>query len=125
MDVRSFPRKGRGLSPIVAGVWKNGVVGKFHKILIFRWFCGFGEVGYIGDMSAKDSQTLVQQSDKVMCGVPVFSGTEVPVQTMFDYLADGEGLGAFLKDFPSVSRDHALRLLEAAKDSLLFCAVCG
>ena len=54
-----------------------------------------------------------------MSGAPVFAGTRVPVQTLFDYLEAGDDLGEFLEDFPSVSQQHALRVLELSKDSLL------
>jgi len=45
----------------------------------------------------------------------VFAGTRVPVDTLFDYLAAGETLDEFLKQFPTVSRDQAIALLERAK----------
>jgi uncharacterized protein (DUF433 family) len=50
----------------------------------------------------------------VMSGAPVFRGTRVPVQTIFDYLADGYRLDEFLDNFPTVSRDDAVKSLEAA-----------
>ena len=51
---------------------------------------------------------------EVMSGIPVFSGTRVPVQTLFDYIIDGCSLTEFLDNFPSVSRENALALLEYA-----------
>ncbi len=48
-------------------------------------------------------------------GATVFAGTRVPVDTLFDYLAAGETLDEFLKQFPTVSRDQAIALLERAK----------
>lgn len=50
-------------------------------------------------------------------GVMVFAGTRVPVRTLFDYLEDGASLDEFLDNFPTVSRDHAIALLEAASKS--------
>ncbi len=50
----------------------------------------------------------------VMSGQPVFRGTRVPVQTVFDYLADGYTLDQFLDNFPTVQREDAVRVLEAA-----------
>lgn len=50
----------------------------------------------------------------IMSGTPVFRGTRVPVQTVFDYLADGYTLDQFLDSFPSVRREDALSVLEAA-----------
>lgn len=54
-----------------------------------------------------------------MSGTPVFAGTRVPVQTLIDYLEAGDPLGEFLKDFPSVSREHAIAVLELAKSALI------
>ena len=54
-----------------------------------------------------------------MHGVPVFRGTRVPVQTLFDYLEGGETLENFLEGFPTVSRALALQALEEAKQLLL------
>ena len=50
-----------------------------------------------------------------MHGTPVFRGTRVPVQTLFDYLEGGETLEGFLEGFPTVSRELALQALEEAK----------
>jgi len=54
-----------------------------------------------------------------MHGVPVFRGTRVPVQTLFDYLAGGQTLEDFLEGFPTVSRGLVLEALEEAKQLLL------
>jgi uncharacterized protein (DUF433 family) len=56
---------------------------------------------------------------------PVFAATRVPVQTLIDYLEAGDSLEAFLADFPSVSREHAVSVLELAKSALLAKAVGG
>lgn len=50
-----------------------------------------------------------------MHGTPVFRGTRVPVQTLFDYLEAGETLEDFLEGFPTVQRELALQALEEAK----------
>jgi len=55
---------------------------------------------------------------EVMSGAPVFAGTRVPVQNLFDYIEGGEDLSEFLDDFPSVSKEVALAVLEMAKKSL-------
>jgi uncharacterized protein (DUF433 family) len=54
-----------------------------------------------------------------MHGVPVFRGTRVPVQTLFDSLEGGDTLEDFLDGFPTVSRALALDALEEAKQLLL------
>ena len=55
---------------------------------------------------------------EVMSGAAVFAGTRVPVQNLFDYIEGGEDLSEFLDDFPSVSKEAALAVLEMAKKSL-------
>jgi uncharacterized protein (DUF433 family) len=54
-----------------------------------------------------------------MHGVPVFRGTRVSVQTLFDYLEGGETLEEFLNGFPTVARSLALAALEEARILLL------
>ena len=46
---------------------------------------------------------------EIMHGTPVFEGTRVPIQTLFDYLEGGENLESFSKGFPTVSRDSAVQ----------------
>ena len=45
---------------------------------------------------------------ETMGGTPVFSGTRIPIQTLFDYLEGGDPLEDFLDDYPSVSKEHAI-----------------
>ncbi|MFL6228842.1 MAG: DUF433 domain-containing protein [Pyrinomonadaceae bacterium] len=62
------------------------------------------------------SEQLIQRDDDILGGTPVFAGTRVPVQTLFDYLEEGDSLDEFLDDFPSVTREHAVKVLENVKD---------
>ncbi len=55
---------------------------------------------------------------EVMSGTPVFAGTRVPIQNLFDYIEGGDDLSEFLDDFPSVSREAAISLLQMAKKTL-------
>jgi uncharacterized protein (DUF433 family) len=68
-------------------------------------------------------EPLITTSPRRLSGTPVFAGTRVPVQTLIDYLEAGDSLDAFLDDFPSVSREHAIAVLEVAKSALLAEAV--
>ena len=68
-------------------------------------------------------EPLLTTSPQRLSGTPVFAGTRVPVQTLIDYLEAGDSLEAFLDDFPSVSREHAIAVLEVAKSALLANAV--
>jgi len=55
---------------------------------------------------------------EIMSGTPVFVGTRVPIQNLFDYIEGGDDLEEFLDDFPSVTKEAALSVLEMAKQSL-------
>ena len=61
----------------------------------------------------------ITRDPEMMHGVPVFRGTRVPVQTLFDYLEGGDTLEDFLAGFPTVSRELAIEALEEAKRLLL------
>ncbi len=55
---------------------------------------------------------------EIMGGTPVFVGTRVPIKNLFDYIEGGDDLEEFLDDFPSVSKDAAIAVLEMAKHTL-------
>jgi uncharacterized protein (DUF433 family) len=61
---------------------------------------------------------LVSRDPKIMSGALCFSGTRVPVKNLFDYLEGSSSLEDFLEDFPSVQRERAIAVLEAARESL-------
>ena len=61
-------------------------------------------------------QPAITSDPDIMHGTPVFRGTRVPVQTMFDYLENGAPLGDFLAGFPTVSRELAIQVLEESKE---------
>lgn len=54
----------------------------------------------------------------IMSGTPVFAGTRVPVQNLFNYIEGGDDISEFLDDFPSVTKEAAVAVLEMAKVSL-------
>lgn len=68
-------------------------------------------------------QNVVSRDPDVLGGTPVFANTRVPVQTLLDYLEEGQTLQAFLDDFPSVSREQAVAVLEQLKELLLHAPV--
>ncbi len=55
---------------------------------------------------------------ETMGGTPVFTGTRVPIQALFDYIETGETLDEFLENFPSVKKDFAIQVLEMARKSI-------
>jgi uncharacterized protein (DUF433 family) len=68
---------------------------------------------------------IIETSQEVMHGTPVFAGTRVPVKTLFDYLTGGDTLADFLDDFPTVGRDRAVKVLELAGEGLIDAAAAG
>jgi uncharacterized protein (DUF433 family) len=65
------------------------------------------------------STNLIIVDPDIQSGAPVFAGTRVPVQNLFDYLEEGDSLEVFLKQFPSVTREQAVAVLERARTSLV------
>ena len=64
-------------------------------------------------------EELVTSDPERMGGTPVFAGTRVPVKTLFDHLADADGLENFLEDFPTVSREQALAVIAIAGEAVV------
>ena len=62
-------------------------------------------------MELKD---LISIDPDILAGQPVFKGTRVPIETLFDHLESGVSLEEFLNDFPTVSREQAVATLEIA-----------
>ena len=63
--------------------------------------------------------TVIHSDLEILGGTPVFVGTRVPVQSLFDYLEGGDTLNEFLHQFPSVTREQAIAALDLARDTLL------
>lgn len=64
------------------------------------------------------SNKVISIDPDVLGGTPVFSGTRVPIESLFDHLEDGVSLDEFLDDFPSVKKEQAIELLELAEEVL-------
>lgn len=60
-------------------------------------------------------QDAVVRDPEIMHGAPVFRGTRVPVQTLFDYLENGDSLDDFLEGFPTITRELAVQVLDESK----------
>lgn len=61
---------------------------------------------------------LISIDNDILGGQAVFLGTRVPVETLFDHLEAGISLDEFLEDFPTVSREQAIALLDTANKLL-------
>jgi uncharacterized protein (DUF433 family) len=64
-------------------------------------------------------QNLIEVNSKKLSGTPVFYGTRVPIQNLFDCLEDGETIGQFLDQFPTVTSEQVTGILELSKERLL------
>jgi uncharacterized protein (DUF433 family) len=67
--------------------------------------------------------TVVKIDPEIMSGTPCFAGTGVPIQNLIDYLEGGDSIDDFLEDFPTVTREQVISLLEEAKETVLARAV--
>ena len=63
-------------------------------------------------------QTLITRNEDILGGIPVFTGTRVPVKTLFDYLKTNHPLDEFLDDFPTVTKGQAQRVIEVVQQQL-------
>jgi uncharacterized protein (DUF433 family) len=63
--------------------------------------------------------TVIQVDSDILGGTPVFEGTRVPIQNLFDYIEGDETIEEFLVDFPTVTKEQVIMLLEQLKDQAL------
>ena len=70
---------------------------------------------------AAEIESVIVRDPEIHSGEPVFRGTRVPFQILLDYLEGGETLNEFLEQYPGVSRETAVSLLEEAKAALFTC----
>lgn len=64
------------------------------------------------------ADVLIERNPDILGGTPVFAGTRVPVRILIENLEAGDSLDEFLEDFPSVSRQQAIAVLEQAGYSI-------
>ena len=62
---------------------------------------------------------LIERDHERPGGVPVFSGTRIPVEFLFEFLGDNQTMETFLDHYPAVSSDQARGVLGASRDLLL------
>ncbi len=68
-------------------------------------------------------EAVVSSNPKIMHGTPCFTGTRVAVQTFFDHLEAGYTIEEFLEQFPTVRREHVVRLLAMLREDVARVAV--
>jgi len=96
-----MPSKRKIETPII--VLRFIVCGLLYKNEHFYYLCCM--------LLARDYITIDKE---ILGGQPVFKGTRVPIETLFDHLESGISLDEFLEDFPGVSKDQAIAVLEVA-----------
>lgn len=62
---------------------------------------------------------VIQRDPEILSGTPTFRGTRVPVKNLFDYIEAGSSLDDFIDDFPSVTKDQVLKLLNELKEQAI------
>ena len=65
------------------------------------------------------AEQIIQADPEILGGTPVFTGTRVPIRSLFDHLEGGDSIDDFLEGFPSVTRAQVIAFLEEAKDRLV------
>ena len=63
-------------------------------------------------------QSIINIDNEILGGQAVFTGTRVPVESLFDHLEAGVSLEDFLNDFPSVSKEQAIALLDITTNTI-------
>ena len=64
-------------------------------------------------------KAVIHSDTDILGGTPVFVGTRVPVQSLFDHLEAGDSIDDFLEGFPSVRREQVIAVLEASRKEIL------
>lgn len=96
---------------------QTGVASPLSSAFDLNWRIVIGvKVRLIKGMKAS---SVVKVDPEIMSGTPCFAGTRVPARTLIDYLESGDPLDDFLEDFPTVSREQAVALLEEASELLI------
>ena len=64
------------------------------------------------------ARSVVSRDPNILGGTPVFSGTRVPVRVLLEHFEAGDCLDDFLENYPSVTREQAIQLIELAIEQL-------
>ena len=88
-------------------------------VAIRRRTASLSEANEAGYASAAAETTMsdatIERNPDILGGTAVFAGTRVPVRILMEHLEAGDRLDEFLDDYPSVSREQAIAVLEMAK----------
>ncbi len=67
----------------------------------------------------KKKKSLIVSDPEILGGIPVFTGTRVPLKNLVDYLKANHPLDDFLDDFPTVTRPQALAVLDSLQERMV------
>ena len=70
-------------------------------------------------MKMMEFSDILHSDPEILGGTPVFTGTRVQVQSLFDHFEGGQSIDDFLEGFPSVRREQVIALLEKSGQDLL------
>jgi uncharacterized protein (DUF433 family) len=62
--------------------------------------------------------SVINRDPEVLGGTPVFRGTRVPVRILLEHLEAGDRIDDFLENYPSVTREQAIELIDLAIEQL-------
>jgi uncharacterized protein (DUF433 family) len=63
-------------------------------------------------------ENIISSDPEVMGGRPVFRGTRIPVDVLFDNLADSVSLDEILEAYPGLNREDAVAAIAMAGERL-------
>jgi uncharacterized protein (DUF433 family) len=63
-------------------------------------------------------EEVIKIDPGILGGIPCFSGTRVPIRSLYDHLKLGYSIDEFLDDFPTVERWQVERLLDSLERDL-------
>ena len=61
---------------------------------------------------------VIVRDPEILGGRPVFRGTRVPVEVLFENLEDGLSINEIIEAYPSLNKDDIITCLEGACASL-------
>ncbi|HBX53711.1 MAG: hypothetical protein A2309_01715 [Bacteroidetes bacterium RIFOXYB2_FULL_35_7] len=57
------------------------------------------------------NNSIVTIDPDIQSGIPVFTGTRVPIKSFFDYISTGESIETYLQDYPYVNKEQIYSLI--------------
>lgn len=60
----------------------------------------------------------IVRDPEILNGTPTFKGTRVPIRVLIESFEAGDSIDEFLENFPSVSKEQAIEILELAMESI-------